>query len=266
MYNVIINHARRNPLTIKPFENYRNRIVHQLGKYVVTMNNPLSLQPTNSIKKNKTKPNGFITNCKEFSEEIKSVNMNFNFPSSEGTRYREHTFENLKEEKEESIHRDNKRKYKEKEDEEDKLKILLNKRIEKKRKKKNIIEITKEAKEEIKKRILNFHQEQEKNKDHVLKLFFITKGCNGLTHALKFVHKNTIDKDDEIIYDDNEDNKATTHSRNILLVVDSKCVLYVINTVLDYFKDDLSEKFIFTNPNITSICPCGTSFHFSKKN
>ncbi|KYO02718.1 iron-sulfur assembly protein, putative [Plasmodium reichenowi] len=94
------------------------------------------------------------------------------------------------------------------------------------------------------------------NDKNILKLFFITKGCNGLTHSFNFISKKDIHKEDEIIYDD---------QNNILLVIDKNCILYVINTTLDYYKDDLTEKFIFKNPNITSICPCGTSFHFSKK-
>ncbi|SPJ08650.1 iron-sulfur assembly protein, putative [Plasmodium sp. DRC-Itaito] len=94
------------------------------------------------------------------------------------------------------------------------------------------------------------------NNKSILKLFFITKGCNGLTHSFKIISKNDIHKEDEIIYD---------NQNNILLVIDKNCILYVINTTLDYYKDDLTEKFIFKNPNITSICPCGTSFHFSKK-
>ncbi|CRG94234.1 iron-sulfur assembly protein, putative [Plasmodium gallinaceum] len=133
--------------------------------------------------------------------------------------------------------------------------IKLEKLLKKRNIKKSIITITEEAKKEIKKIIENNNKEN-KNNNHVLKLYFITKGCNGLTHSFNFVDKNAINKDDEIIYDDH---------KTILLVIDNKCVLYVINTILDYYKDDLTEKFIFKNPNITSICPCGTSFHFSKK-
>ncbi|CRG99729.1 iron-sulfur assembly protein, putative [Plasmodium relictum] len=133
--------------------------------------------------------------------------------------------------------------------------IKLEKLLKKRNIKKSIITITEKAEKEIKKIIEN-NNKQNKNNNHVLKLYFITKGCNGLTHSFSFVDKDAISKKDEIIYDD---------QKTILLVIDNKCVLYVINTVLDYYKDDLTEKFIFKNPNITSICPCGTSFHFSKK-
>lgn len=133
---------------------------------------------------------------------------------------------------------------------EEKLQRLLNKR----KNKRNILTITEGAVKEIKKIIEN-HNKENKNSENVLKLFFITKGCNGLTYSLKFVTKNKILKNDEIIYDD---------EKKILLVIDSSCVLFVINTKLDFYRDELTERFVFMNPNIASVCPCGTSFHFSK--
>ncbi|CDO62649.1 iron-sulfur assembly protein, putative [Plasmodium reichenowi] len=150
-----------------------------------------------------------------------------------------------------------------KEEDEKKLDKLLKKRNIKKR---DIVTITEEAREELKK-IISINKKKNNNNyndmnnticndKNILKLFFITKGCNGLTHSFNFISKKDIHKEDEIIYDD---------QNNILLVIDKNCILYVINTTLDYYKDDLTEKFIFKNPNITSICPCGTSFHFSKK-
>ncbi|SCM23076.1 iron-sulfur assembly protein, putative [Plasmodium chabaudi adami] len=136
---------------------------------------------------------------------------------------------------------------------ETKLEQLLKKR----NVKKDIIKITEKAKYEIK-RIIEINNKQNKNNNYVLKLYFIAKGCNGLTHSFNFINKNDIKENDEIIYE----NDNNTEKKNILLVIDSNCILYVINTILDYYKDDLTENFIFTNPNITSICPCGTSFHF----
>ncbi|SBS84577.1 iron-sulfur assembly protein, putative [Plasmodium malariae] len=155
--------------------------------------------------------------------------------------------------KEKLNHKKDKTNVSEEEDDESKLDKLLKKR----NVKKDIVTITDKAKYEIKK-IIEDNNKENKNENYVLKLFFITKGCNGLTHSFNFINKDDIHKNDEIIYDD-------TKKKNILLVIDSNCILYVINTTLDYYKDDLTEKFIFTNPNITSVCPCGTSFHFSKK-
>ncbi|CDU19358.1 hypothetical protein YYC_00797 [Plasmodium yoelii 17X] len=134
--------------------------------------------------------------------------------------------------------------------------LKLEKLLKKRNIKKDIIKITEKAKYEIKK-IIETNNKQNKNNNYVLKLYFIAKGCNGLTHSFNFINKNDIKENDEIIYDNDNIEK-----KNILLVIDSNCIIYVINTILDYYKDDLTENFIFTNPNITSICPCGTSFHF----
>ncbi|ANQ07878.1 HesB family member [Plasmodium coatneyi] len=139
-------------------------------------------------------------------------------------------------------------------DEEVKLERLLKKR---QGKKKDIVTITEKAKDEIKKLIKEYHSKEDKDtKNYVLKLFYIIKGCNGLTHSFNFVHRSELHANDELIFEDDCREK-------ILLAIDSKCVLYVINTTLDYYRDDLTERFIFTNPNVTSVCPCGTSFHFN---
>ncbi|CAA9987826.1 iron-sulfur assembly protein, putative [Plasmodium knowlesi strain H] len=138
-------------------------------------------------------------------------------------------------------------------DEEVKLERLLKKRQGIKR---DIVTITEKARDEIKKLIKEYHSKEDKDTNYVLKLFYIIKGCNGLTHSFNFVHRNELHVNDELIFEDES-------RKNILLAIDSKCVLYVINTTLDYYRDDLTERFIFTNPNVTSVCPCGTSFHFN---
>ncbi|GAB66112.1 HesB-like domain containing protein, partial [Plasmodium cynomolgi strain B] len=139
-------------------------------------------------------------------------------------------------------------------DEEIKLERLLKKR---QGIKKDIVTITEKAKEEIKKLVKEYRSKKDEDKNYVLKLFYIIKGCNGLTHSFNFVHRNELHANDELIFEDD-------CRKNILLAIDSKCILYVINTTLDYYRDDLTERFIFTNPNVTSVCPCGTSFHFNR--
>lgn len=139
-------------------------------------------------------------------------------------------------------------------DEEIKLEKLLKKRqiI-----KKDIVTITEKAREEIKKLVKEYRSKEDKDTNYVLKLFYIIKGCNGLTNSFNFVHRDELHANDELIFEDD-------CRESILLAIDRKCVLYVINTTLDYYRDDLTERFIFTNPNVTSVCPCGTSFHFNR--
>ena len=57
-----------------------------------------------------------------------------------------------------------------------------------------------------------------------------------------------IEKFDEVV----EDNGVT-------IVVDSKAVLFILGSVIDYEVDILSAKFTFKNPNQTDACGCGES-------
>ena len=45
------------------------------------------------------------------------------------------------------------------------------------------------------------------------------------------------------------------------LFIDNKAVMYVIGTEMDFIKEEFGERFIFKNPNQTSECGCGESFH-----
>jgi iron-sulfur cluster assembly accessory protein len=46
----------------------------------------------------------------------------------------------------------------------------------------------------------------------------------------------------------------------IKLFVDSKAIIHLIGTEMDFISDDLSEKFTFDNPNVKETCGCGQSF------
>ena len=45
------------------------------------------------------------------------------------------------------------------------------------------------------------------------------------------------------------------------LYIDSKAFMFVIGTEMDYVKEEFGERFTFNNPNQTSECGCGESFH-----
>ena len=45
------------------------------------------------------------------------------------------------------------------------------------------------------------------------------------------------------------------------LYIEDKAVMYVIGTQMDFIKEEFGERFIFKNPNQTSECGCGESFH-----
>lgn len=44
------------------------------------------------------------------------------------------------------------------------------------------------------------------------------------------------------------------------LVVDSKAIMPLIGTEMDYNESDLSNEFVFNNPNVKEQCGCGQSF------
>ncbi|OLY82085.1 Iron-sulfur assembly protein 1 [Smittium mucronatum] len=46
----------------------------------------------------------------------------------------------------------------------------------------------------------------------------------------------------------------------ITVFVDSKALLSLIGTEMDYFNGKLASQFIFNNPNIKGACGCGESF------
>lgn len=81
-----------------------------------------------------------------------------------------------------------------------------------------------------------------------LRLGVKTSGCSGMAYKLEFA--------DQI----NEDDKVF-ESFDVKVVVDEKSLPYLDGTELDYTREGLQEGFKFHNPNETSRCGCGESFH-----
>jgi len=107
-----------------------------------------------------------------------------------------------------------------------------------------LIKITDLAVVEIKKLIAD------RNKDTTLgiRIAVRTKGCSGLSYTLEFC--DIANATDDVVEQD-----------GIKIFIDSKSLLFVIGTVIDY-KDSTFEKgFSFTNPNEKGRCGCGSSFH-----
>ena len=75
-----------------------------------------------------------------------------------------------------------------------------------------------------------------------------TSGCSGMAYVLEFVDKTNCD---DLVF--------TMH--NASLFIDPKSIVYLKGTELDYVKKELSEGFLFKNPNVKDECGCGESFH-----
>lgn len=80
-----------------------------------------------------------------------------------------------------------------------------------------------------------------------LRLGVRTSGCSGMAYMLEFV--------DELQSEDH-----VFEQNGVKVIVDSKSMLYLDGTELDFTKEGLNEGFKFNNPNAADECGCGESF------
>lgn len=80
-----------------------------------------------------------------------------------------------------------------------------------------------------------------------LRLGVKTTGCSGLAYVFEFA--DILNPDDQVF-----------EEHGVKLVVDSKSLLYLDGTVLDFTREGLNEGFRFDNPNVKAACGCGESF------
>ncbi|PHR61951.1 MAG: FeS assembly scaffold SufA [Robiginitomaculum sp.] len=71
-------------------------------------------------------------------------------------------------------------------------------------------------------------------------------GCAGMEYIMDYVAE--IEKFDEVVED-----------KDVQIVVDSKAVLFLLGSVVDYETTMMSSRFTFKNPNQTDACGCGES-------
>ncbi len=71
-------------------------------------------------------------------------------------------------------------------------------------------------------------------------------GCAGMSYTVEFAEtKNPLD---EVVED-----------KGVTILVDSKALMFLLGTVLDFETTKLSSTFTFKNPNQISACGCGES-------
>lgn len=81
-----------------------------------------------------------------------------------------------------------------------------------------------------------------------LRIGIRTGGCSGMAYAMEFAsEKQPLD---EVVED-----------KGVRLFVDSKALMFLIGTEMDYVEDKLQSGFVFNNPNEKGRCGCGESFH-----
>ena len=71
-------------------------------------------------------------------------------------------------------------------------------------------------------------------------------GCAGMSYTMDYAESQT--PLDEIIED-----------KGVRILIDPKAVMFLIGTEMDYKRDKLAARFVFSNPNQTEACGCGES-------
>ena len=72
-------------------------------------------------------------------------------------------------------------------------------------------------------------------------------GCAGMSYVMEYA--TNIKPNEEII-----------EEKGVKVFIDSKAIMYLLGTEMDYKKDKFSSQFVFKNPNETERCGCGESF------
>ena len=98
-----------------------------------------------------------------------------------------------------------------------------------------------------KEKITDLLQDEDKGPGYFVRVAVKAGGCSGLSYEMTF--DNESKAEDEVFED-----------KGIKIVTDSRSILYLLNTTLN-FSDGLNGKgFEFQNPNATRSCGCGESF------
>jgi len=89
---------------------------------------------------------------------------------------------------------------------------------------------------------------EKRGKGEGLRVGVRTSGCSGMAYVIEYADK--IEPEDNVY-----------ESFGVKVIVDSKSLVYLDGTELDYTKEGLNEGFKFNNPNVKDSCGCGESFN-----
>ena len=97
------------------------------------------------------------------------------------------------------------------------------------------------------KKIISLKQEDGAAPEAFLRVFVKRGGCSGFSYKMEF---------DKAL----KDSDKVFESNGAKVVVDGQSLLYLAGMTLDYEGGLNGKGFIFSNPNATKTCGCGSSF------
>lgn len=98
-------------------------------------------------------------------------------------------------------------------------------------------------------RIRQIQNDQNIDRNSILRISVKSGGCSGLTYDLDFNPEELASENDQLF----EEN-------GIRIAVDMRSFLYLAGTELDYTDGLSGQGFHFQNPNAARTCSCGESF------
>jgi iron-sulfur cluster assembly protein len=91
-------------------------------------------------------------------------------------------------------------------------------------------------------------EQQELDKDKVrLRVGVKGGGCSGFSYILDLTETQ---KDTDELFE----------QHGVKIIIDPKSLLYLNGVTVDFKDEIMGRGFVFTNPNATSSCGCGSSF------
>ena len=98
------------------------------------------------------------------------------------------------------------------------------------------------------KRIAEVKSQENASAESFLRVNVKKGGCSGMSYDLKF--ESSLQPNDKVFEE---------HGQKV--VVDKNSYLYVLGMTLDFEGGLNGQGFVFSNPNATKTCGCGSSFN-----
>lgn len=96
-------------------------------------------------------------------------------------------------------------------------------------------------------RIGQLRMEEKASDGAMLRVFVKKGGCSGMSYKMEF---DTVVKPTDKVFEN--------HGTKV--IVDNQSLLYLLGMTLDYEGGLNGKGFVFSNPNATKTCGCGSSF------